>query len=752
MANSNTAWGIEVGAFAIKAIRLERDGDRVSVSDFAVIPHKKVLSTPDLDQNEMIRLGLGQFISQKAIEGETLVISIPGHSAFARFAKLPPVEPKKVPDIVKFEAVQQIPFPIEEVEWDYETFLRPDSPEVEVGIFAITRERVQQRLGLYGELGITPEALTLSPVAVYNAMAYDHDLESRKMALIYLDIGTNATDLIVANEGSCWIRTFPLGGTHFTEAIANSFKLSYSKAEKLKQEASTSKYAKQIMQAMRPVFTDLLQDIQRSLGYYQSVHREVELKTMVGLGSTFKIPGLRKFLGQQLQMDVVRLDEFRKLRVEGREAAAFAENAVNMATAYGLALQGVGLAKIDVNLVPVPVLRNQIWHGKIKWFAAAAAIAIAGGAITFYRPISDSNALQGEGPTVVHDVIRQGRLVSDQFKQTLDRHNAVGYTAENVRRLLDYRTAWPYIVNDAAHALASADPQAELLGADIESMLTIDPGERRLIELLKLDGDYAYVVGEAPQGQAPAAGKRYINVRMHVRLTHDDPVGFLNQTVESWLRQNSEPVGQRANVPYRIVTSDVPTFINAETMVTGRTDAEGAITDETDRRQASRPSDPTTPNRPARPGGGGSDNPGGQGTGLDIEDPPPPPPGGFNQPPPSGPRPGGGGSGSGGPLPGGGGSGTGSGGQQGAPTQPGGPPRGGPPQGGAEDEPNLRDLSLEDLNALAPVPKAPQSLPPDTPFYETVIEFTVELLDPKFDNAADEATARGGSADGSANS
>ena len=66
-------------------------------------------------------------------------MSVPGHAAFARFAKLPPVEPKKVPDIVKFEAMQQIPFPLDQVEWDYQTFVSPDSPDVEVGIFAITR-------------------------------------------------------------------------------------------------------------------------------------------------------------------------------------------------------------------------------------------------------------------------------------------------------------------------------------------------------------------------------------------------------------------------------------------------------------------------------------------------------------------------------------------------------------------------------------------------------------------------------------
>ena len=76
MANPKAAWGIEIGAFAIKAIRLERNGDEVSVADFAVIPHKKVLTTPDLDQDEMVRLGLGQFISQKSLWRPSGTVSI----------------------------------------------------------------------------------------------------------------------------------------------------------------------------------------------------------------------------------------------------------------------------------------------------------------------------------------------------------------------------------------------------------------------------------------------------------------------------------------------------------------------------------------------------------------------------------------------------------------------------------------------------------------------------------------------------
>src|SRR5262245_31599374 len=118
---------------------------------------------------------------------------------------------------------------------------------------------------------------------------------------------------------------------------------------------------------------------------------------MIGLGSTFKIPGLRKFLGQQLQIDVLRLDEYKRIQVTGREAASFAENAVNMATAYGLALQGVGLAPIDANLVPVKALRDSMWAGKTKWFAAAAAIAVAGSALLLYRPIVDKGQMTAGG-------------------------------------------------------------------------------------------------------------------------------------------------------------------------------------------------------------------------------------------------------------------------------------------------------------------------------------------------------------------
>ena len=674
MATAHAAWGIEIGAYAIKAVRLERVGNEVEVSDFAVIPHRKVLTTPDVDVSDVIRLSLGQLISQKSLEDELVVMSVAGHSSFVRFAKLPPVEPKKIPDIVRFEAVQQIPFPIEEVEWDYQTFANNDSPEVEVALFAVTRDKVNELLGLYGEVGLSPEVLTLSPVALFNAMSFDHNLAASEGATVYIDIGTTATDVVIADQGRCWIRTFPIGGNHFTIAIAEAFKISHSKAEALKKEVSTSKYAKQMMAAMRPVFTDLLQDLQRSLGYFNNTRPDTQITKMVGAGSTFKIPGLRKFIGQQLEENVLRLDEFRRIRVEGKGAAAFAEHVVNLATAYGLALQGVGLAELDANLVPSNVRREQVWHKKTKWFIAAAAIAVVAGGVTFLRPIQEQEALGERPPSVVKEAIKIAKGAASRY-QTAKQEFSSAAGADWAITLLDRRDIWPWVLHDAAQAIAATEPQSSLVGSDLEAVMAIGPEERRLVELLDLRGTLSAAAASPPPrgggGMSQDGGDSLprIEVVMTVELTHSEPVMFISDHVIKWLnQQKSVAVDGR---PYRIVSAKTDRGAMVQRVTPPDVDPEKAG---------------GGPGEDGRPGGGGI---GGGGIGGGGG-------GGFG---------GGGGGFGGGGRPGGGGIGGGGGGGRGG-------------RGGG---------SSRSLDVMAPLPVPGKQYPGGTTVYTLPVIFEIEI-------------------------
>ena len=543
MAGNKAAWGIEVGSYAVKALRLERNGDQLVVSDFGEFAHKKPLSTPDLDVDEMIRLTLGQLVSQKNFDKEKVVMSVEGRSSLPRFAKLPPVEPKKIPDIIRFEAQQQIPFPIEDVEWDAKVFESEDSPETEVGIFAIKKDELNHRIAMWGEHGLEPKTVTLGPVSVFNAVHYDLGGAGRK-PFVVLDIGTRSSDLVVVDGDSCWIRTFPIGGSDFTEAIADTFKLPYSKAERLKKESGTSKYAKQIMQAMRPVFTDLLEGVQRSISFYENSHRGVKIETVLGVGSTFKIPGLRKFLGAQLGLNVARFDEFRRLQVEGRMASDFAGHSVSMATAYGLALQGVGEAEIDVNLAPSEVLRDLAWSSKSKWFVAAAGVALAASALMFVSPMAAQSSLGAgmvSGKREVQEVVRLAKKHAGELDR-ISAEAAIGFTASNFERLLEDREVWPHLVSDSMNAVASAKPQAVLLGSDLEEIKKIDPTDRRLLLLEDLGATFS------TDGKS-----RFMQVEMQLAFATDlnPPVSFINDTVGRFV--NNLAGKTREGVPYVVV-------------------------------------------------------------------------------------------------------------------------------------------------------------------------------------------------------
>ena len=501
MASSNVCWGIELGAGAIKALKLVRDGERLSVADFLVVPHKRPLSAPDVNEQDAMRVALGELVTQRDLSKATIAISVPGHASFARFAKLPPVEPKKVPEIVKFEAAQQIPFPIEDVEWDYQIFANEDEPDVEVGIFAVTRERVMEKLDLCADVRMRPDCLALSPVALFNAVAYDLQLDNTSPGTVIIDVGTIATDLIVIDGGRLWIRTFPMGGHAFTEAIESSFKLNYAKAEKLKRDADTSKYKRQIFQAMRPAFADFGQEVQRSLQYYRQLHPESELTRVIGVGSTFRLPGLRKFLGQQLQIDVTRLEQFSQLSVEGPQAAEFQSAALNFGTAYGLALQGLGFATIDANLIPVNVVREAMWKRKTPWFVAAAGIALAAGATSFYRPVMDAAAVDAAGRSPEASRINEAKSLGSRLKrewQDIEGSAQVGATAANIESLGTRRDLYGHLAADIGSMLASANPQREVIEGTARDRVA--PGDWRVFQLASMDVQYLTPGGQQPSG------------------------------------------------------------------------------------------------------------------------------------------------------------------------------------------------------------------------------------------------------------
>ncbi|MCJ7544666.1 MAG: type IV pilus assembly protein PilM [Phycisphaerae bacterium] len=444
MATVNSVWGIDIGQCALKALKL-RDADGVlQVEALDIIEHAQILSEPDADRVQLVRTALETFLSRNAVAGSLVAVAVSGQSGFTRFVKLPPVESKKIPDIVRFEAEQQIPFPIADVIWRWQPFQDTHSPDVEVGIFAMKRVDVAEMLDHFDEVQLAVDVVQMAPLALFNFLTFDEQLATDGATLL-ADVGANKTDLVVADGPRIWTRTIQIGGNDFTESLVKAFKLSFPKAEKLKRSAATSKYARQIFQAMRPVFSDLAQEIQRSVGYYTAMRREARFKKVVGLGNGFRLPGLQKFLEQQLNIPVVRVDTYNKLTGSGTvNAPMLNENVLSFAVAYGLALQGLELSAVGTNLLPDEIARRRLWGRKRPWFAATGAVLLAALAAPLYRAVNDRSALaQGEPYRDADRITRTLREWSNRYEEMVGRAGSEAEPIDRYRKLFGYRAFWP---------------------------------------------------------------------------------------------------------------------------------------------------------------------------------------------------------------------------------------------------------------------------------------------------------------------
>ena len=400
MAKTAGVWGIDLGQCALKAMRCHLEGDEVVADAFDYIEYPKILSQPDADAPQLIKDAIEIFLSRNELKGDKISISVSGQSGLARYFKPPPVDSKKLPDIVKYEAKQQIPFPLDEVVWDYQKLgggIEMDGLtfDAEVGLFAMKREQAYKAIQPFKDADIELDTIQLAPVSIYNYVTYDlldkqmtevgeYDSDNPPPYMAVISIGTDTTDVVITNGFRLWQRNVPLGGNQFTKQITREMKLTFAKAEHLKRNAHLAEDPRQLFQAMRQTFSDLVQEIQRTIGFFQNVDRKAKIEHMVLLGNATKLPGLKQYVAKHIDYEMIELESFTRLSGKSIiDSQAFKDNLASFPVSYGLCLQGLSKSKLGTNLLPREILTERLIQAKKPWVVASVAGVMLGLAFNF---------------------------------------------------------------------------------------------------------------------------------------------------------------------------------------------------------------------------------------------------------------------------------------------------------------------------------------------------------------------------------
>ncbi|NQT18058.1 MAG: type IV pilus assembly protein PilM [Planctomycetes bacterium] len=419
MLGSKVAWGIDIGESAVRAAKLKVDKNGAEVLSLDVIPRtSREEGYSYLGKEEQVREALCTFTGRNKIGSARVALSVPG-AGFDKFISLPAVSMKQVPQIVKYEARQQIPFPLEEVAWAYQLASeRPQIPgeSIEVALFAIKNQIIEQLLAGLSVAKLGVDIIGMGRLALYNFLKYDRRIDD---GTIIVDVGAGSTDVVILAEGNFRVRSIPISGEAVTKMLQQKFGIAYEEAEELKKKASGSKQPEKLFNVMRPTFERLLGEIHKTIGYYKQQFKSLKIQEAFLLGESFKMTPLVELFGRSLGCKVNVMSHFERVSIgEAAAAGPHVGNLSSFTVAMGLALQAAGEGPITINVLP-DEMKVQRELGRKKPFAIAAVACLGIGVLASLLQVSaDESRLAALGEKPESKVREYKALASDYTMAT----------------------------------------------------------------------------------------------------------------------------------------------------------------------------------------------------------------------------------------------------------------------------------------------------------------------------------------------
>src|SRR5437879_6988855 len=110
---------------------------------------------------------LREMLGELQVKLSNVTYAVAGQSVFSRFVKLPAVEEEKIERIISFEAQQNVPFPIDEIVWDYQLVGGGADEQIQVVLVAIKSDLLDEINDAVDSTGLRTLSVGVEPMALY---------------------------------------------------------------------------------------------------------------------------------------------------------------------------------------------------------------------------------------------------------------------------------------------------------------------------------------------------------------------------------------------------------------------------------------------------------------------------------------------------------------------------------------------------------------------------------------------------------
>ena len=339
--------GVDFGTSAIKIVELSYKSGQIYLENYGWV-ETGFSSNGEKEPNELVssfdqklKYYLQELIRRMKLNTTSAHVSIPGYNGLINLVEFPELKKEELDQAVQFEARKHIPIPLDEIALSWEILGKsgndPQSKKMQIMMVAAPRKELNRYEKMIDESGLKTSFVELETFSLVRSLIGD-DLSR----FILVDIGARTTNIILVEDGVVKVnRNIESGGYDVTGAIADSLKVSRSRAENLKKEKKDLLGGNELSLIV-PSLEMVSSEILRIAKAFQDKNKDKKIDGIILSGGSAKIKGLDNYFFKIIGIKTVMGNPWRKILIRPElEAKVKEELGTSFSVAIGLALSGI---------------------------------------------------------------------------------------------------------------------------------------------------------------------------------------------------------------------------------------------------------------------------------------------------------------------------------------------------------------------------------------------------------------------------